>query len=46
VGDNPRDDAGAAALGVRTLLLPAIEGRYRGLDLVVRMVAGGRSTRF
>lgn len=37
VGDNPFDDAGAALLGVRTLLLPRTEGRSHGLDLVLRI---------
>lgn len=37
VGDNPFDDAGAALLGIRTLLLPRTEGPIHGLDAVVRM---------
>lgn len=38
VGDNPRDDAGAALLGIRTLLLPRTEGAAHGLDVVLRIV--------
>lgn len=38
VGDNPHDDAGAALLGVRTLLLPRTRGPSHGLDLVLRLV--------
>ena len=38
VGDNARDDAGAALLGIRTLLLPRTQGREHGLDIVLRMV--------
>lgn len=38
VGDNPEDDAGAARLGVRTLLLPRTRGRVHGLELVLRLV--------
>jgi HAD superfamily hydrolase (TIGR01509 family) len=38
VGDNPYNDAGAAALGVRTLLLPRTEGRSHGLGLVLRII--------
>ncbi len=40
VGDDPIGDAGAAALGVRTLLLPRTEGRNHGLGLVLRLVPG------
>jgi HAD superfamily hydrolase (TIGR01509 family) len=42
VGDNPVDDAGAAAIGVRTLLLPRTEGGGHGLGLVLRFVGGRR----
>lgn len=38
VGDNPRDDAGAALLGMRTLLLPRTAGSEHGLEIVLRMV--------
>jgi len=38
VGDNAVDDAGAARLGVRTLLLPRTQGVAHGLDLVQRLV--------
>ena len=38
VGDSARDDAGAAAIGIRTLLLPRTEGREHGLDVVLRIV--------
>jgi hypothetical protein len=38
VGDNPRDDGGAARLGVRTLILPRTEGALHGLDAVLRLV--------
>lgn len=38
VGDNPQDDAGAALLGIRTLLLPRTEGSAHGLDVVLRIV--------
>ena len=38
VGDNPHDDGGAAALGVRTLLLPRTEGRRHGLEAVLELV--------
>jgi HAD superfamily hydrolase (TIGR01509 family) len=38
VGDDPFGDSGAAALGVRTLLLPRTEGRSHGLGLVLRMI--------
>jgi len=39
VGDSWKDDAGAAALGIRTLLLPRTRGALHGLDLVLRLVA-------
>jgi len=38
VGDNPHDDAGAARLGIRTLLLPRTRGRVHGLEMVLRIV--------
>lgn len=38
VGDSWRDDAGAAALGIRTLLLPRTRGRVHGLEAVLRLV--------
>lgn len=38
VGDNWRDDAGAAALGIRTLLLPRTRGPVHGLDAVLRLL--------
>ena len=38
VGDSARDDAGAALIGIRTLLLPRTAGAEHGLDLVLRMV--------
>lgn len=38
VGDSWKDDAGAAALGIRTLVLPRTRGPLHGLDLVLRMV--------
>jgi HAD superfamily hydrolase (TIGR01509 family) len=40
VGDNALDDAGAALLGIRTLLLPRTSGTRHGLDLVLRLVPG------
>jgi HAD superfamily hydrolase (TIGR01509 family) len=40
VGDSPRDDVGAAFLGVRTLILPRTSGMVHGLDAVVRLVGG------
>jgi FMN phosphatase YigB (HAD superfamily) len=40
VGDNPHDDAGAALLGIRTLLLPRTSGPRHGLDVVLRLVDG------
>lgn len=39
VGDSWRDDAGAAALGIRTLLLPRRDRPGQGLDSVVRLAA-------
>lgn len=39
VGDNAIDDAGAAAVGIRTVLLPrSVGGAERGLGIVSRMV--------
>ncbi len=38
VGDSWKDDSGAAALGIRTLLLPRTRGASHGLDLVLRLV--------
>jgi HAD superfamily hydrolase (TIGR01509 family) len=38
VGDNPHDDAGAALLGIRTLLLPRTSGTRHGLEIVLRLV--------
>jgi HAD superfamily hydrolase (TIGR01509 family) len=38
VGDAWRDDAGAAALGVRTLILPRTDHPSHGLELVLRLV--------
>lgn len=38
VGDSWKDDSGAAALGIRTLLLPRTRGPIHGLDLVLRMI--------
>lgn len=38
VGDSWRDDAGAAALGIRTLLLPRTSGSTHGLATVLRLL--------
>jgi HAD superfamily hydrolase (TIGR01509 family) len=38
VGDSWKDDSGAVALGIRTLLLPRTRGATHGLDLVLRLV--------
>lgn len=38
VGDSWQDDGGAAALGIRTLILPRTTGAEHGLDLVLRLV--------
>lgn len=38
VGDSWQDDAGAAALGIRSLILPRTRGRVHGLDAVLRLV--------
>ncbi|WP_256838637.1 HAD family hydrolase [Ornithinimicrobium faecis] len=40
VGDSWRDDSGAAALGIRTLLLPRTDGPHHGLASVLRLVSG------
>jgi len=40
VGDNPRRDCGAVALGMTTLILPPVPNfSERGLDVVLRLVA-------
>jgi len=38
VGDSPEDDAGAAHLGMRTLILPRNAGTTHGLEQVLRLV--------
>lgn len=38
VGDSWRDDAGAAAVGIRTLILPRTSGPSHGLEAVLRLV--------
>jgi len=38
VGDAWRDDGAAAALGIRTLILPRTDGPVHGLELVLRLV--------
>jgi HAD superfamily hydrolase (TIGR01509 family) len=38
VGDSWKDDAGAGALGIRTLILPRTRGRVHGLDQVLRLI--------
>ena len=38
VGDAWKDDGGAAALGIRTLILPRTRGRVHGLDAVLRLL--------
>ena len=40
VGDSWQDDGGAAALGIRTLILPRTRGRIHGLDAVLHLVDG------
>lgn len=40
VGDSWLDDGGAAALGIRTLLLPRTDGPEHGLAAVLRLAAG------
>lgn len=37
VGDSWMDDAAAAALGIRTLVLPRTRGPHHGLDIVLRL---------
>jgi len=41
VGDAWRDDAAAAGMGMRTLVLPRTDGPAHGLELVLRMVGVG-----
>jgi HAD superfamily hydrolase (TIGR01509 family) len=38
VGDNARDDAGGAVLGIRTLILPRTTGPVHGLGSVLRLI--------
>lgn len=38
VGDSPDADAGAATVGIRTLLLPRTPGRTHGLEIVCRIL--------
>lgn len=38
VGDSWRDDAAAAAVGIRTLILPPTPGSRRGLGMVLRLL--------
>ncbi len=38
VGDSAQDDAGAALIGIRTLILPRTTGTRHGLDIVLRLV--------
>lgn len=40
VGDNAHDDGGAAALGMRTLILPRTSGHVHGLAAVTALVTG------
>ena len=40
VGDSGKDDAGAAHLGIRTLILPRTAGRVHGLAAVTALVHG------
>ena len=40
VGDSGKDDAGAAHLGIRTLILPRTTGRVHGLAAVTALVHG------
>ncbi|HRW17975.1 MAG TPA: HAD family hydrolase [Dermatophilaceae bacterium] len=42
VGDNHVDDAGAVALGIRTLLLPRTDGAAHGLGVVLELVRATR----
>lgn len=43
VGDAAKDDAGATALGIRTLLLPRTRGPVHGLGVVVSLCDGARA---
>ena len=43
VGDSWHDDAGAAAVGIRTLILPRTSGPSHGLEAVRRLVGAPRS---
>jgi HAD superfamily hydrolase (TIGR01509 family) len=43
VGDSPKDDVGAAQIGIRTLLLPRTSGPIHGLDLVRGLVSASRA---
>jgi len=43
VGDNAIDDASAANLGIRTLVLPRTSGPVHGLALVLGVVAAGQT---
>lgn len=45
VGDTWHDDGAAAAIGIRTLILPPTSGPRRGLDLVSRLTAPPQATR-
>jgi HAD superfamily hydrolase (TIGR01509 family) len=38
VGDSAQDDAGAALIGIRTLILPRTTGTRHGLEIVLRLV--------
>ena len=38
VGDSPKDDVGAAVLGIRTLILPRTRGPVHGLGVVAQLV--------
>ncbi len=38
VGDSWRDDGAAAAIGIRTLILPSTPGPVHGLDAVLRLI--------
>jgi HAD superfamily hydrolase (TIGR01509 family) len=42
VGDSPKDDVGAAVLGIRTLILPRTSGPVHGLMLVADLVAASQ----
>ncbi len=37
VGDSPKDDVGAAMVGIRTVVLPRTRGPVHGLDVIRRM---------